>query len=520
MLNTKNLGIDKFERQLDSLLDGDLNEFESLKFDEKLNEIDNNPINKMDSIINTLENDKFDDTAYFQVNDLPSVLNVNEEKIPYTKSITNDKIPHNMLKIINLVISLAESLIKADIIFGNEDNELFLYDKKTGTFNHLPLEGELSLLSLVLNMNNIPFNNLVLNSSILRSLKKLLIHHEGFSIPLNPPSERFVNLKNGVLDLETLNLETHSPDFFFKYYIDADYIHNQPLSEISYKFFHHLTKDGTSLTSLMQLMGLMLSNIRTWQLGGLLIGPPACGKSVFAKFITKLFQSNTVYSANIDTFTRNTELHFLNQSHITICPDLEAGIIPKKATAIIKQLIGGDQMSIRRLYHDSEEIIPHTFLLFLSNTIPIIEDAPEAFERRFLPIYTGDTLPMEERSPDILDDLLRDRDAIVSLSLYHLHLIITHQTDIIQDKITFSHNEININSTLMHWFSTFYEYCPGNVIPISSVYEDFLDANHNLDLSLSGFSMRLKKLFPNCKSEQKVKNQRIIKNYTRKHINY
>jgi hypothetical protein len=44
MLNTKNLGIDKFERQLDSLLDGDLNEFESLKFDEKLNEIDNNPI--------------------------------------------------------------------------------------------------------------------------------------------------------------------------------------------------------------------------------------------------------------------------------------------------------------------------------------------------------------------------------------------------------------------------------------------------------------------------------------------
>lgn len=430
--------------------------------------------------------------------------------------------PSSLQKTVDTSFSIAYELKNLGFIFGNYAGELYLYNEDSGTFNHLPSEGDVSLLSLVVNTESIPGSKFAVNATILKSLKKILIYVKNFSVSLDETNENLVNLRNGVLDLRNLKLKNHSPKYHFRYCVNANYIENPQCSTVTEDFLNHLSKnDEASYVSLMQLTGIMISNVRSLQLGGFLIGPPACGKSVFGKFISKLFPFQAVYSATLDTFGKNTELHFLNQAHVTICADLEAGIISKKSAAVIKQIISGDRIAIRQLYHNSKEILPKTFILFLGNSIPVVEDAPEAFERRFIAIQTGATIPPEERNTNILNYLLDDCDAIVSSALYQLHLVITNQKQLIQGQISFRGQPLDHNAQIHDWFSMFYEYSPGSIIPVSTVYEHFLNSVTEKDpITLTSFAMRLRKLFPDCKSEQKVNNQRVIKNYSLKTADY
>lgn len=451
------------------------------------------------------------------LNKLSSKVKKDSSEIIKSEIIKSDP-PSSLQKTVDTSFSIAYELKNLGFIFGNYAGELYLYNEDSGTFNHLPSEGDVSLLSLVVNTESIPGSKFAVNTTILKSLKKILTYVNYFSVSLDETDENLVNLRNGVLDLRNLKLKKHSPHYHFRYCINANYVENPQFSTVTENFLSHLTQnDEQYYTSFMQLTGIMISNVRSLQLGGFLIGPPACGKSVFGKFISKLFPFQAVYSATLDTFAKNTELHFLNQAHITICADLEAGIISKKSAAVIKQIISGDRIAIRQLYHNSKEILPKTFILFLGNSIPVVEDAPDAFERRFIAIQTGATIPPEERNANILNYLLDDCDAIVSSALHHLHLVLTNKSPLLQGNISFRAQAPDINTTLYKWFTSAYDYSPGSQTPISCVYEQFLNSiNGTEHITLTSFAMRLRKLFPDCKSEHKINNQRVIKNYALK----
>lgn len=472
------------------------------------------------SVLDSLEksvNEYPEDNLDLQVDDSSDIcapaatLNTKIQKKDSDMSDASDRESVNKRE--KIAIDLANQLCQK-FIFGKDSTNLYIYIEELGYFKKLNLTGsDLSLTKLVI--NNLPgCEALALNKYIINAVNKYLIHKSNKAYVLDSENPRYINLKNGVIDLHTLNLQEHSHEYLFTSYIDACYT-QEPMNEESLHFFKHLTRDDIGFKSLMQLAGIAISNKRDYQVAALLVGPPGCGKSVFLNFLHNVMYENSVKSATLDNFSKNTELSIINDAKIIIFPDIESGVISKKVTANLKQVISCDIVNTRKLYNDSIDYRPKAFIIVACNSVPSVDDDPSALERRFVGIYTGDTIPPDRQDEGITKKLINDRDAIISSFINALHTIIIFPQQLIRNKVSFSKSSPDLNEVIKIWFSENFSPDSDSFITSQELFNDFLQAYPNYShMKLNGFIQRLKNLFSQITTtNEKVGNQRIIRGF-------
>lgn len=236
---------------------------------------------------------------------------------------------------------------------------------------------------------------------------------------------RYICFKNGNLNLDTMELEAHSPQKVFTVQLPVDYvpIENCRRGVVFDKYLDDLCSgDEVVKNVILESMGLALSNIPGYLTKKciLMIGEKDCGKTQIKKLLTELIGIEYTSSMDLDKMNDsrfgtselyNKRLAGSNDMRYTAINDM----------GIFKQLTGGDPISIEFKGRGAFSYIYKGFIWFLANDFPMFsgKKGKEIYER-FLVIPCKHVVKKEDQDPQIVEKMLLEREYIVSLCVQHL----------------------------------------------------------------------------------------------------
>lgn len=402
------------------------------------------------------------------------------------------------------IIAIIQSLFKQNFIFGkDEDGVLYRYKRKKGCFVRLSNKsiGTEDSFSAFL-LNNVPdtLRITVTNSNIVKAVYQYLVERRNVAKLLPQiPDDRYVNLKNGVLDLVTLELKAHSPEYGFKFVVNAEFKADLELNAISNVFFDKLAFSEKEKLALLQVIGLAISNIRDWQLSPFIVGDPANGKSTLCNFLQKLIPEANSIATSFENWKDQFHAVNFSEAHFSVCADMSTGKLSKGQLAMFKMLVAGDRYGARRLYRDFGSIRSRCLMIFAGNGVPYFDDQSGAILRRIWYIKTGQSIPAEERHPDILKQLLDDRNAIVSKSLLAIAKVFNRQEPLLASDLNDDRgcNKLPVEVLLKVWVENRVKAVLGNNVSLERLYKEFLRENGISGewLSYLGFTKLIRRFY-------------------------
>lgn len=198
----------------------------------------------------------------------------------------------------------------------------------------------------------------------------------------SPPIDR-INLENGLLNVDTLALETHSQDFLSPIRIPIAYNPQAACPSIDQFIKEAFPEDATDLG--YEILGDLLTPERSIQKSILLTGAGGNGKSVFLTMAM-----NFIGQENVSTVT----LHKLEADRFAtanlygklanISSDLPSEHLV--GTSVFKSISGNDRITAEFKFKDAFQFTPFTRLLFSANSPPQSKDASKAFYDRWIVI--------------------------------------------------------------------------------------------------------------------------------------
>lgn len=197
------------------------------------------------------------------------------------------------------------------------------------------------------------------------------------------PPVTYVNVQNGLLNIETGGLKPHSPGFLSTTQIPVAY--NPSATCPAWDQFVAATFPEDARDVAFELVGWLMVPDTSIQKAVLLTGEGSNGKSTYlSAVIAFLGKANT----------SNLSLHKLEDDRFScarlvgklanICPDLPSAHLA--GTSTFKALTGGDSITAERKYVDSFDFTPYARLVFSANHPPRSSDDSWAFFRRWLVI--------------------------------------------------------------------------------------------------------------------------------------
>ena len=220
-----------------------------------------------------------------------------------------------------------------------------------------------------------------------------------------PPPDR-VNVLNGILNIESGELEPHSPDFLSPIQINAAWDPDAECPAIDQFAQRVFPYDAHEV--FYQIAGLFLTPDSRCQKAVLFLGSGArgSGKSVAIALLRTFLHPRNV---------SNVPLHDLNEGSFSLA-ELRGKLLNISAdvpardfddTAIFKQIVDGQLAVIRapRKHRDPIEFQPFTRLLASANRVPRSADDSLGYLRRWLAVPFDTSLNESNLDRDILDKL-------------------------------------------------------------------------------------------------------------------
>lgn len=221
----------------------------------------------------------------------------------------------------------------------------------------------------------------------------------------SPPQDR-INVANGILDLETWELEDHDPDFLSPVQIPVNYVPGAACPAWERQVEQTFPEDARALA--WEIAADLIQPDRSDQKAILLTGEGSNGKSVFLENIAAFLgrhnrSSRSLHRLESDRFAVSSLMGKL----ANICPDLPSGHLT--GTSMFKAITGGDTVSGEYKYKDQFDFVPFCRLLFSANRPPTSGDDTHAFFRRWKVVPFERTFDPDEAAPrERIDAALQD----------------------------------------------------------------------------------------------------------------
>lgn len=213
--------------------------------------------------------------------------------------------------------------------------------------------------------------------------------------------KRYINLRNGLFNLETMELEDHNPDLYFTSQLDFDYDDNAtPNIMLKYLRTSLVTESMETDNDMIKLVQEALAYSMTartdLKASFWLVGKPDSGKSTLVSFIRSLMGSlHTTIDLNqlgtnrflLSSIVGKRCVTFTEASANTVLPD-----------AIYKAMVGGED----EIYADVKNrpgisFVPESKFWWAMNESPRITDRSGATFNRLHVMLFNRTIPQHER---------------------------------------------------------------------------------------------------------------------------
>lgn len=215
-------------------------------------------------------------------------------------------------------------------------------------------------------------------------------------------------VENGVLNLQTRELEEHSPDYLFTRGLPVEYDAAASANNID-GFLDDIVERDDERQTLLEMLGATLWPTYLKGKFAIYFGEGANGKSTWFDVQEAFLGEEHVTGWDLQRLSENRfSTAELVGKFANIAPDMPARQLNELGT--LKTLTGGDTTMAERKGENAFEFVNRATLMFGANRPPVIPEASHAIKRRLVPVRFPNQFTNE---PDDGNPDARDKDAFL-----------------------------------------------------------------------------------------------------------
>lgn len=241
---------------------------------------------------------------------------------------------------------------------------------------------------------------------------------EGFDPDADPD---IINMKNGLLNMKTLELSPHTPEYASLSQLPFDFDMSADCQRWQ-KFITEVTIGDTDHARILkQFAGYCLTSATHHHKALILVGSGRNGKSVFSEILTELLGPRNTSSLTMDQINERFGIAGLYGKKLNVIEEVKEDYYESE---ILKKIISGGNVNAEvKNQQDKLDFCPTAKHLFCVNTLPRLSDTSEgAFDRLmivpFLQRFGRDGLPLD---PYLTSKLRTELPGILLWAINGLH---------------------------------------------------------------------------------------------------
>lgn len=245
----------------------------------------------------------------------------------------------------------------------------------------------------------------------------------GTLIPVNyeerlAKSHNLVVLKDTVLDVKKLKHKKFKPKNLVFFELDASWTEEMPHTFM--KFLKESCGDDEQIIRrVVEVLGCIFSGNNDCKAFFVIGTAPNSGKSTLIEFVKKVIRKE--FTSSIEPQKLNGRFTLGNNRGVILntSMDIPKGKLNSEVISILKSITGKDDITIEQKYLPAESYLSCTRFLFGTNfPIKVSEiDDDDAFWNRMYIIPFEHSISEDKKDPYLLDKLVEEKDAIVSMCL-------------------------------------------------------------------------------------------------------
>ena len=339
----------------------------------------------------------------------------------------------------NLIDAITEQFTFKTI---EETKQIFWYDELKGLYvprGEIVIEKHVEMLKPEIKTHEV--------SEVIEKIKRrTYVNLEDFDKDPN-----ILNLKNGLLNIETGKFTEHTPKYLSRVQIPVNYDPKARCPRIA-RFLSQVLRPQDIHTAL-KVLGYCLYRSSKFGKAVLCYGDGDNGKSVMLELHSYLLGKENVSNVSLQQLDDNRFAAAELQGKLAnICADLKAEKLSD--TGNFKMLVTGDTIQVERKNGHPFKLKNTAKLIYSANRIPESSDQSYAYYRRWLIFPYERTFQGEEKDPNLIDKLTTPEElsGLLNLALISLRQLIKDNGFINVQDIESIREEYNQNSNSIEKF--------------------------------------------------------------------
>jgi Predicted ATPase len=231
---------------------------------------------------------------------------------------------------------------------------------------------------------------------------------------------QYVAFRNGLLNLDTLQMEPFNPERFVTYQIETDYIPDCSGYAPAFDTFLSVSCGDDPLLAqrLLEAIGYTLVPDSSGKVFFLAQGVPNSGKSVLGELLASFFDEDLVTATDFNTLGRQFGVGDLLGKRLSLSMDLPGGRWDSRAVGQLKSMTGNDLFSADIKYLPRIKFRNTATFWFGTNHPVVLAGRDPAFLQRLVVLPFRYSVPPEKQDHFLLDRLKQEKDAIAFRAIH------------------------------------------------------------------------------------------------------
>lgn len=234
--------------------------------------------------------------------------------------------------------------------------------------------------------------------------------------------EDWVCVKNGMLNLQTLELLPHAKEYLATFELAVEYApQNGKRPDRWLRFMDETIETPEAIMQLQEFMGYSLTRDARYGKALLCLGPGSDGKSKVLQIMRAMVGPANSSAVSMRDLEDQFQRAALYEKLLNVSAEINTSAMDSE---YFKKICTGDAIQAAFKHKDSFEFIPYVKLAFAANKLPRVLDNSDGFFRRVLPIGFKNQFGPEFGKPadtDLDRKLLAELSQIFEWALVGLH---------------------------------------------------------------------------------------------------
>jgi len=226
------------------------------------------------------------------------------------------------------------------------------------------------------------------------------------------------NIRNGMLDLESLELKAHYKDFLSSIQLPVNYDPNATCSRWT-QFLEEIFEDDEERIAIIQeFAGLCLVPDTSFQKALIMVGEGANGKTTLIQVLEELLGRENISSVSLADLGNEFHRVRLHGKLVNIASEIDPKTLEK--SDYFKSIVTGDTISAAHKHKPAFDFRPVVRLIFACNRLPRVRDTSHGFYRRLIIIPFERRFEGDKADRHLSKNLLSELDGIFLWALQGL----------------------------------------------------------------------------------------------------